>query len=297
MKIAIASGKGGTGKTTLSTNLAAYISETISNDSNGQVVLVDLDVEEPNSGLFIKGYLINDQNKYRSTPLWDADKCTHCGECKTICNFNAIAQLPKAILIFPELCHSCFACSELCPEQALPMVNKRMGVLKHYQQAGSLPNNDKLTFIESRLDIGEISAVPLIKQTIEYVEDNFSDEIIKIFDSPPGTSCPVIETIKDADFVILVTEPTPFGLHDLKLAVETVKELGREFAIVINRYGIGDNGVEQYCLENNIQIIGKIPNMRQAASLYSQGELLYDKIPAIKEQLVLIYQAINRINR
>jgi len=294
MKIAIASGKGGTGKTTLSTNLAAYISETTSNDSNSQVILVDLDVEEPNSGLFIKGYLINDQNKYRSTPLWDADKCTHCGECKTICNFNAIAQLPKAILIFPELCHSCFACSELCPEQALSMVDKKMGVLKHYQQHGDLLDNNNITFIESRLDIGEISAVPLIKQTIDYVESNFSAEAIKIYDSPPGTSCPVIETVKDVDFVILVTEPTPFGLHDLKLAVETVKKLDREFAIVINRHGIGDNGVEQYCLKNNIPIIGKIPNMRQAASLYSQGKLLYNIIPEIKEQLALIYEAIKK---
>jgi len=294
MKIAIASGKGGTGKTTLSTNLAAYISETISNDSNRQVILVDLDVEEPNSGLFIKGDLINDQNKYRSTPLWDADKCTHCGECKTICNFNAIAQLPKAILIFPELCHSCFACSELCPEQALSMVDKKMGVLKHYQQHGDLLDNNNITFIESRLDIGEISAVPLIKQTIDYVESNFSAEAIKIYDSPPGTSCPVIETVKDVDFVILVTEPTPFGLHDLKLAVETVKKLDREFAIVINRHGIGDNGVEQYCLKNNIPIIGKIPNMRQAASLYSQGKLLYNIIPEIKEQLALIYEAIKK---
>ena len=294
MKIAIASGKGGTGKTTLSTNLAAYISETTSNDSNSQVILVDLDVEEPNSGLFIKGDLINDQNKYRSTPLWDADKCTHCGECKTICNFNAIAQLPKAILIFPELCHSCFACSELCPEQALSMVDKKMGVLKHYQQHGDLLDNNNITFIESRLDIGEISAVPLIKQTIDYVESNFSAEAIKIYDSPPGTSCPVIETVKDVDFVILVTEPTPFGLHDLKLAVETVKKLDREFAIVINRHGIGDNGVEQYCLKNNIPIIGKIPNMRQAASLYSQGKLLYNIIPEIKEQLALIYEAIKK---
>lgn len=297
MKIAIASGKGGTGKTTLSTNLASYISKTFSEDSNSRVVLVDLDVEEPNSGLFIKGELVEEEIKYRATPLWDADKCTHCGECKTICNFNAIAQLPKTILIFSELCHSCYACSELCPAQALPMVDTKMGVLNHYQQTTSLSDNNKLAFIESRLDIGEISAVPLIKQTKEYVERNFSDSTIRIYDSPPGTSCPVIETVKDADFVILVTEPTPFGLHDLKLAVETVKKLGREFAIVINRHGIGDDGVEKYCAMNNIPIIGKIPNMRQAASLYSQGKLLYDSIPAIKEQLVLIYQAIKIINR
>lgn len=297
MNVAISSGKGGTGKTTLATNLASFISKTYPKHKKNEVVLVDLDVEEPNSGLFIKGKLVYQEDKYRTVPQWDEEKCTFCGKCKTLCNFNAIAELPKSILIFSELCHSCYACSELCPEQALPMVNKKMGVLKHYEQNNYSFFNNNLSFIESHLDVGEISAVPLIKQTKEYVDANFSQELLRIYDSPPGTSCPVIETVKDVDYVVLVTEPTPFGLHDLSLAVETVKKLGRDFGVVINRNGIGDNGVEEYCLKNNISIIGKIPNMREAASLYSQGKLLYDEIPEIKDQLVRIYEAINKYSK
>lgn len=280
MKIAIASGKGGTGKTTLAVNLASYLSE----NTDKNIILTDLDVEEPNSGLFIKGDSIYQGIKYRKVPEWDKDKCTLCGKCKTLCNFNAIASLPKTILVFSELCHSCFACSELCPEQALPMIDSRMGVLTHSQI------NDKLSFVEGILDIGQESAVPLIAQTIEYTNKIFSDDDIKIFDSPPGTSCPVIEAVKNSDFVILVTEPTPFGLHDLKLAIETMKQLRKEFGVVINRDGIGNKDTENYCLQNKIPILGKIPNMREIAILYSSGKLLYKEIPEVKTELKKIYE-------
>ncbi len=271
MKIAIASGKGGTGKTTLSTNLAAFLAES------DNVVLVDLDVEEPNSGLFLKGELITSEEKFKMIPEWNKDACTLCGECQKVCNFHAVIQLGTMILVFPELCHSCYACSELCPTDALPMIPKKIGDLKQYKI-----NN--LNFIESRLVIGEEQAVPLIKQTQKYTDENFSDSI-KIFDSPPGTSCPVIEAVKDADFVILITEPTPFGLNDLKLAVETVRELGNKFGVVINRYGIGNNDVIEYCNSENIPIIAKIPNSRKIAELYSDGQLLYDEIPEVAEEL------------
>ncbi len=271
MKIAIASGKGGTGKTTLSTNLASFLAET------DNVVLVDLDVEEPNSGLFLKGELISAEEKFKMIPEWNKDACTLCGECQKVCNFHAVIQLGTMILVFPELCHSCYACSELCPTQALPMKQKKIGDLSHYKI-----NN--LDFIESRLMIGEEQAVPLIKQTINYVDLHFKKHI-KIFDSPPGTSCPVIEAVKDADFVILITEPTPFGLNDLKLAVETVRELGNKFGVVINRYGIGNNDVIEYCNSENIPIIAKIPNSREIAELYSKGQLLYEKIPEVAEEL------------
>jgi len=203
MNIAIASGKGGTGKTTVATNLAALIAESYN------TVLCDLDVEEPNSGIFIEADLVHEEHKYKMIPEWDQKKCSMCGICQEVCNFNAIIQLGLQIKIFPQLCHSCYACSELCPSGALPMVPKKMGVLKHF-------NHRNLDFIESRLDIGEEQAVPLISQTIKYVNNKFPNDIIKIYDSPPGTSCPVIEATKYADFVILVTEPTPFGLHDLK---------------------------------------------------------------------------------
>ena len=275
MKIAIASGKGGTGKTTLSANLAAFLSET------EPVVLADLDVEEPNSGLFIKGKLENEEVKYKMIPEWNEGTCTLCGECQKNCNFHAVIQLGPQILVFPELCHSCYACSELCPNDSLPMVSQRMGELKHY-------SGNNIAFIESRLDIGQEQAVPLIGQTIEYIERKFNDKALKIYDAPPGTSCPVIEATKDADFIILVTEPTPFGLHDLKLAVETVKELRKPFAVVINRWGLGDEKVLDYCTENDIPIIAKIPNLRQIAEIYSRGELIFGQVPEFKDELLKI---------
>ncbi|MEE4198499.1 MAG: ATP-binding protein [Bacteroidales bacterium] len=275
MKIAIASGKGGTGKTTLSANLAALLSEKKS------VVLADLDVEEPNSGLFIRGELEKEEVKYKMIPQWNADTCTFCGECQKNCNFHAVIQLGPQILVFPELCHSCYACSELCPTQSLPMVSQRMGELKQF-------SGGKITFIESRLDIGQEQAVPLIGQTIQYIGENFPGDTLKIYDSPPGTSCPVIEATKDADFIILVTEPTPFGLHDLKLAVETVQELEKPFAVVVNRYGLGDDQVLGYCRENDIQVIAKIPNQRAIAERYSRGELIYPFVPEFKEELLKI---------
>ena len=279
MKIAIASGKGGTGKTTLSTNLAAYLSEET------EVVLVDLDVEEPNSGLFIEGELVYEEDKFKMIPEWIEDQCTLCGICQEVCNFHAVIQLGTMIMVFPELCHSCYACSELCPPNALPMIPKKMGVLKHIRQGN-------LNFVESRIDIGEEQAVPLISQTIKYVGDKFNGkrsstgkEIIKIFDSPPGTSCPVIEATKDADFVILVTEPTPFGVHDLKLAVETMKELKKKFGVVVNRYGIGNDDVLDYCREENIHVLANISNDRRIAELYSRGELVYQTVPEFEMQL------------
>jgi MinD superfamily P-loop ATPase len=276
VRVAIASGKGGTGKTTLSTNLASYLSKS------NKVILIDLDVEEPNSGLFLKGIKISETEKFKMIPEWVESKCTLCGECQKVCNYHAVIQLGSMILVFPELCHSCYACSELCPTQALPMKEKKIGDLSHFKI-------NELDFIESRLVIGEEQAVPLMRQTIEHVEMHFPD-YIQIFDSPPGTSCPVIEAVKDADFVILVTEPTPFGLNDLKLAVETARELDKKFGVVINRYGIGDEEVENYCKNEQIPILAKIPNSRNIAELYSQGELLYDKIPEVAEEL----QKINR---
>lgn len=272
MNIAIASGKGGTGKTTLAVNLSTYLAE------EEVVVLSDLDVEEPNSGLFIQADLLHEEDKYKMVPEWKEDQCTLCGICQKACNFHAVIQLGTMIMVFPELCHGCHACSELCPAGALPMVSKKMGTLKQFQK-------ENIHFIESRLDIGEEQAVPLIKQSHKYVDQKFPGELVRIYDSPPGTSCPVIEAVRDVDFVILVTEPTPFGLHDLKLAVETMKELGKDFGVVVNRYGIGNNDVLDYCENESIPLLAKIPNSRQIAELYSQGKLLYKELPEIKQEL------------
>lgn len=273
MKIAIASGKGGTGKTTLSTNLASFLAQT------NKVVLTDLDVEEPNSGLFLKSELLHSEDKFKMIPEWNKTDCTLCGNCQDVCNYHAVIKIVDMIMVFPELCHSCYACSELCPTNSLPMIAKKMGELKHFK-------TENFDFIESRLVIGEEQAVPLIKQTLDYVDEKFTDtNTYKLYDSPPGTSCPVIEATKDADFVILITEPTPFGLNDVILAIDTMKELKKDFGVVINRYGIGNDDIIKYCDENKIPIIAKIPNQRAIAELYSKGELLWDKIPEVKAEL------------
>jgi MinD superfamily P-loop ATPase len=282
MKIAIASGKGGTGKTTVSTNLASYLAE------KRQVVLVDLDVEEPNSGLFISGQLVHEEEKYKMIPEWQISTCSLSGNCQEVCRFNAVIRLNMQVMVFPELCHSCYACSELCTTASLPMVPQRMGQLKHYL-AGNL------SFVESRLDVGQEQAVPLISQTNAYIDQNFPDDRIKLYDAPPGTSCPVIEATKESDFVILVTEPTPFGFHDLKLAINTMHQLEKDFGVVINRHGIGNMDVYEYCQKEDIPILAKIPNDRNIAELYSQGELVYRKIPAMKEQLKNIEKYIKEL--
>jgi MinD superfamily P-loop ATPase len=280
--IVIASGKGGTGKTTLSTNLAALLAE------EEKVLLIDLDVEEPNSGLFIRGTETGREVRYNMIPRWEQDTCTLCGLCQKVCNFHAVIQLGKEIMVFPELCHGCFACSELCPVNALPMIPERMGESVLFERG-------KLTFLESRLDIGQEQAVPLIAQTKEYVDANLADRCIRIYDAPPGTSCPVIEAAKDADFVILVTEPTPFGLNDLKLAVETMIDLKKDFAVVINRDGIGNSEVAEYCRKEGIRLLASLPNDRRAAELYSRGEAIYPVLPAFKCELEKIAAHIRAI--
>jgi len=269
MKIAIASGKGGTGKTTLSVNLAAYMAES------RPVVLTDLDVEEPNSGLFLKGgELEHREEVFRMVPSWKLETCTLCGLCQEVCNFNAVIKMGDQVMVFPELCHGCYACSELCPADSLPMVPVKMGALTRYRIGN-------LSFIDSRLDIGQEQAVPLIAKTLTYVETQYPGNGLKIYDAPPGTSCPVIEAVKDADFIILVTEPTPFGLHDLRLALETVRSLGKRYAVVVNRYGLGNAGVEDYCRGEGIDILAKLPNRRRVAELYSRGSLVYPQVPEI----------------
>ncbi len=290
MRIAIASGKGGTGKTTLSVNLSSLIAEKFEGTEN-KVLLTDMDVEEPNSGLFFKGKLEKEEIKYRMVPQWDAEKCTFCKRCANVCEYNALAFLGVSVLIFPELCHSCYACSDLCPEDALPMVKHRMGEMKQYKL------NDHLKFVESRIDVGIEQATPLIRQTREYINNSFGDDWFQIFDSPPGTSCPVMEAVKECDLVILVTEPTPFGYHDLTLAVETMEELKLPMAVVINKYGIGNKEVESYCALKNIPVIGKIPHMKEAAQVYSEGNMMIDEIPEIRREMELIYQRISKIWR
>jgi MinD superfamily P-loop ATPase len=280
-KIAIASGKGGTGKTLLSTNLAAYLSQT------QLVLLVDLDVEEPDDFLFIHGNIESVSNQYKMIPEWDENKCTLCGICNNSCKYHAVIQLGKTIAVFNELCHSCYACSELCPENALPMQKNKMGEIKKITKGN-------LTFIESRLEVGEEQAVPLIHQTHDLIDKTLQNISIQIFDCPPGTSCPVVAASKNADYVILVTEPTPFGLNDLKLAVETMRGMEKPMGVVINRYGLGNDEVEKYCADENIQLLAKIPFDKRIATHYSKGELVYDLVDELRNSLDQIIQKIQK---
>ncbi len=284
MKIAIASGKGGTGKTTLAVNLALRAAE------GKDISLTDLDVEEPNSGIFIRGEAEAEKRIFRWVPEWSKGKCTLCGKCAEVCQYNAVIQLGDQIMVMPQLCHSCYACSELCPVDALPMREIPMGTLRHVR-AG------RLDFIESKLDIGVEMASPMIEKTLGYLSENCPGKVYQFRDCPPGTACPVISATKDADFVILVTEPTPFGLYDLKLAVETMRHLGKPVAVVINRYGIGNDDVIGYCAEQKIPIWAKIPNQRAIAELYSRGEVIYPKVEEFRQELDAILASLDSLGR
>ena len=272
LKIAIASGKGGTGKTIISTNLAFSMA------SDYRVLLADMDVEEPNSAFFIRGEHLEERVVTRAIPEWDAEKCTLCGDCQEICNFNAVVRIVSSILVFPNLCHSCYACSELCGPGALPMKPSRIGVINRFEQGN-------LTFLEGRIDIGQEQAVPLIKSVGEYIDTLSGDTKVILMDSPPGASCPVMEVIDQVDFVILVTEPTPFGLNDLKIAVETVRKLGKPLGVIINRSTLGDSAVADYCRDEKVRIIASIPNSHNIARIYSDGELSYRADPDMKREI------------
>jgi MinD superfamily P-loop ATPase len=272
IKIAIASGKGGTGKTLLSTNLAAYLSE------KSRCLLADLDVEEPNDLLFFGEQNLSVTNKFKQIPKWDEAKCSLCGDCTKNCKFHAVLQLGNMVAVFNELCHSCYACSELCPSDALPMSPHLIGKVSEVQIG-------KLTLLESKLALTEEQSVPLINMAKRMLIDDFASNEIQVLDCPPGTSCPMVAAVKNTNYVILVTEPTPFGLNDLRLAVETIRKLKIDFGVVINRFGIGDNGVEDYCNLEEIQIIGKIAYDKQIAFHYSNGDLVYDKIEHFNNSL------------
>ena len=246
----MASGKGGTGKTTVATNLALSV---------GNVHLIDCDVEEPNANVFLKAAITRQEDVTVSIPVIDEERCDHCGDCAAFCVYNALAVVPGQVLVFPELCHACLGCKLVCPRDAISFRERSVGVLEH-GTAGDL------SFSHGLLNVGEIQAIPLIKA----LKHNLDDDVI--IDAPPGTSCPVIESVQDTDYAILVTEPTPFGLHDLRLMVDVMQQLGIPFGVVINRNGIGDAGVEDFCQEENIPVLMRIPQSTEIARLYSRGE-------------------------
>ena len=265
MIIAIASGKGGTGKTTVATNLAVAL--------EAPVRLLDCDVEEPNAHIFLKP-----ENEMRTTvttmvPEVDLNRCTGCGVCDEICQFSAIVQMGKAVLTFPEMCHSCEGCLMACPEGAISAGTRELG----YLIKGNIGPVD---LVYGSLRVGEAMSPPLIDR----VKKEMDDRLINIIDSPPGTSCPVISALTGADYVVLVTEPTPFGLNDLVLAVETVRAMGLPFGIVINRCDAGTDDTRQYARREDIPILLEIPDRRDIAENYSRGIPVCQAIPDLKQQ-------------
>jgi len=267
MRIVIASGKGGTGKTTVAVNLASLMAE-----SSDRVCYIDCDVEEPNGHLFLKPKVTKSTQATISFPTIDESLCDGCGKCKEICQFKAITVIAEKVLVFPELCQGCGGCKLICPQKA---------ITKTFREIGSVMtgNSEKLGFIGGKLNVGEPQAVPLIRE----VKNAIDESLDVIIDAPPGTACPMVETVRGAEYVLLVTEPTPFGLSDLKLAVETTRALGLPCGVVINRADIGDGAVKMYCLDENIPVITEIPEDRQLAELYSRGELIFDSLPRFRK--------------
>jgi len=248
------------------------------------VQFLDCDVEEPNAHILLRPAFSRKQAVTMPIPVVNERKCTFCGRCAEVCVYNALAVVGKQVLVFPELCHGCGACSYLCPENAITEEGKEIGTLE-FGGAGSVE------FVHGRLNIGEVAAPRLISEVKGYVNpDSFT-----IIDAPPGTSCPVVTAVRDSDFCLLVTEPTSFGLNDLALAVDMVRELGIPCGVVVNRDGIGDRGVEDYCRKEGIPIMMRIPLDIKIARLYSRGITLAEGMPEWREPFIRLFDNVKRI--
>ena len=275
MVIAVASGKGGTGKTSVAVNLAISI---------GNFQLMDCDVEEPNAHLLLYPRISHKEPVYTLIPSLNEELCDHCGKCASFCQYNAIFASSEKVLIFPELCHGCGGCVLICPKKAITEGKHRIGTLKR-----GFAGDSELVYGE--LEVGEPMAVPLIREVKRHIDKSRN----VILDAPPGTSCPVIETVKGSDFCILVTEPTPFGLHDLKITVQVLKDMEIPLGVVVNRTGIGDKKVYEYCKEAKIPILLEIPYHRRIAELYSKGVPFSQEMPEWKEKFIMLFKEARRL--
>ncbi|MCD6179832.1 MAG: ATP-binding protein [Bacteroidales bacterium] len=280
-KIAIASGKGGTGKTTVSLNLFYTLQKLVAQ----KIQLVDCDVEEPNINLFTKGDIKSVTDVNIKIPVIDSDKCTYCGDCATACAYNSILFVKSIshIAVLEDLCHGCGACTYVCNQpDVIVEKDKKLGEVNIY----NLNNGNEL--VEGKIEIGSALAVPVIADTLKLTDNNS----LRIIDAPPGTSCPVMETIKNVDYTILVTEPTPFGLNDLKLMVETMRKLSGKFGVVINRAGLGNNAIYDYLQQEKIELLMEIPFDKNLARIYSEGKIMVNELPAIYEKYVQLFDKV-----
>ncbi len=279
MKIAVASGKGGTGKTTIATNLAKVLG-----DSDSKVQYLDCDVEEPNGSIFLRTKIDKTEPITVGVPDVDLDKCTACGKCGQLCQYKAISCIKDTVITFENLCHSCQGCMAVCPANAITEKQLEVGLVTIGKSAG-------VEFIEGRLRVGDVRSVSAIKAVKRYSRD----DAVSIIDAPPGTSCPVIEAVSDTDHVLLVTECTPFGLNDLKLAVDMVTKLGLRFSIVINRSGTGDSGVKEFCKTKGLTVSMELPDDLKVAKAYSRGDLIVDSLGNYKNNFLELAKSLELI--
>jgi MinD superfamily P-loop ATPase len=290
MIIAVASGKGGTGKTTVATSLMQSIADESQDGAKGSrdalnPLFLDCDVEEPNAALFLQPVLDKRVEVGILIPKIDLTKCTFCGRCAEVCVWHAIAVVGKKVLVFPELCHGCGSCTLNCPEEAISEVLNVMGTLESGRSG-------PIAFGQGTLDVGQAMSVPIIRQ-LKAKHLSAEDEKVAILDAQPGASCPVVETVRGSDYVLLVTEPTPFGLHDLRLAVAVARdELGLPVGVVVNRDGIGDSGVEEYCAAEEIPILMRIPLDRRIGEAVSDGQSLVEALPEYRPRFRQLYERI-----
>lgn len=283
MILTVASGKGGTGKTLLATGLAAVLSA-----DGVPVQLLDCDVEEPNAHLFMRPTLDEPEPVTILVPEVDEGRCTHCRHCADVCAYHALAVLPDQVLVFPELCHGCGSCARQCPEKAIAEVAKPIGAISLGQAGG-------VAFGQGLLEVGQAMATPVIRRLKAHIGawQQWQRQGLTIVDAPPGSACPVVETMRGSDYVVLVTEPTPFGLHDLQIAVEVARHaLHLPCGVVVNRTGVGDSGVEAYCAREQVPVLLRLPFDMRIAQAYSRGDLWVDVLPEYRPPLRELYEAV-----
>jgi MinD superfamily P-loop ATPase len=283
--VAVASGKGGTGKTLIATGLA----QVAARDNSTSVHLLDCDVEAPNAHLFMHPAFGPPEEVTLPVPTVDMTRCTGCGRCAEVCAFHALAVVRGKPMVFRELCHGCGSCAALCPEHAISEEPKRLGVIE-------MGTTSTVQVARGRLDIGEAVATPIIRALKQRAIPRGDGSALVLLDAPPGNACPVVETLRGADLALLVTEPTPFGLHDLEIAVQVARdELHIPVAVIINRDGVGDAGVDRFCAESHIPVLMRVPFDRRIAAAYSRGELWVDTVPEYAAEIRRLHRDLSSV--